>query len=123
MILADTSVWIEFFRKGRFKTELEALILGDQLCIHPCIVAELACGSLPDRNKTLTYLDRLTALSLIRLADVRKMIEARALWNKGIGLTDAHLLASCLTTPGTRIWTLDAPLGRVSESLGIRHTP
>ena len=74
MILADTSVWIDMFRKGRFKAELEKLITNDQLCIHPCVVAELSCGSLPDRKKTLTYLDKLTSLPVVRLADVQIMI-------------------------------------------------
>jgi predicted nucleic acid-binding protein len=119
MILADTSIWIDLFRKGRFSREMENLVTSDQLCIHPFVIAELACGSLPDRKKTLTYLDKLTALPVVRLADVRVMIEARGLWAKGIGLTDAQLIASCLATPGTRIWTLDGPLGRVAESVGV----
>jgi hypothetical protein len=120
MILADTSIWIEMFRKGRFKAEMGNLITNDQLCIHPLVVAELACGTLPDRQKTLGYLDQLAALPIVSLADVRLMIEARGLWSKGIGLTDAQLIASCLATPGTQIWTVDGPLGRVTESLGIR---
>lgn len=122
MILADTSIWIEMFRKGRFKSELGNLIASDQFSIHPFVVAELACGSLPDRQKTLTWLDQLIALPIVRLADVRVMIEARSLWAKGIGLTDAHLIASCLATPGTQIWTIDAALGKVAESIGIRAT-
>ncbi len=120
MILADTSIWIEMFRKGRFKAEMESLIASDQLCIHPFVAAELACGSLPDRQSTLTYLDQLTVLPIVRLADVRVMIEARSLWAKGIGLTDAHLIASCLATPGAQIWTIDGPLERVAHSVGIR---
>jgi len=40
--------------------------------------------------------------------------------SKGIDLTDVRLIASCLATPGTQIWTIDPPLGRVTESLGIR---
>jgi len=120
VILADTSIWIEMFRRGGFKAELDSLIANDQLCTHPCVVAELACGYLPDRQKTLSLLDNLIALRVVRLADVRVMIEARGLASKGIGLTDAHLIASCLATPGTRIWTIDAALGRVTESLGIR---
>lgn len=119
MILVDTSVWVEMFRKGRFQAELGELIAKDQLCTHPCVVAELACGALPDRKKTLSYLDQLTALPVMRLSDLRIMIETRGLWSKGIGLTDAHLIASCLAAPGTRIWTIDGRLGRVSESLGI----
>ena len=122
MILADTSIWIEFFRRGRFKAELEKLIVDDQLCTHPYIVAELACGFLPDRKNTLHYLDSLHQISLIRLADVRLMIEARGLASKGIGLTDAHLIASCLAVPGTHLWTINGALGRVADSLGIRAT-
>ena len=120
MILADTSIWIEMFRRGGFKAELDTLIANDQLCTHPCVVAELACGYLPDRQRTLSLLDHLIALRVVRLADVRVMIEARGLASKGIGLTDAHLIASCLATPGTQIWTIDSALGRVTESLGIR---
>jgi predicted nucleic acid-binding protein len=120
MILADTSVWIEMFRKGSFKAEMGTLVANDQLCIHPFVVAELACGNLPDRQKTLVYLDQLATLPVVRLADVRFMIEARGLWSKGVGLTDAQLIASCLATPGTQIWTIDAALGRVTESLNIR---
>ena len=120
MILADTPIWIEMFRRGGFKAELDTLIANDQLCTHPYVVAELACGYLPDRQKTLSLLDNLIALRVVRPVDVRVMIEARGLASKGIGLTDAHLIASCLATPGTRIWTIDAALGRVTESLGIR---
>jgi predicted nucleic acid-binding protein len=122
VILADTSIWIEMFRRGRFKTELEGLIANDQLCIHPHIVAELACGFLPDRKNTLHYLDSLNQVLVVRLADVRLTIEARGLSSRGIGLTDAHLVASCLAVPGTHVWTIDGALGRVADSLGIRAT-
>lgn len=122
MILADTSIWIEMFRRGKFKAELGSLIANDQLCTHPFVVAELACGHLPNREQTLPDLDTLFALPTIRTADVRFMIEARGLASKGIGFIDAQLIASCLATQGTQIWTIDGPLGRVVESLGIRAT-
>ncbi len=122
MILADTSIWVEFFRHGHFKPDLEGLIAGDQLCTHPFIVAELACGFLPNRKQTLVYLDNLNQLRPVRLTDVRTMIEARGLVSKGIGLTDAHLIASCLATAGTLIWTIDSNLGRITETLGIRYS-
>ncbi len=120
MILADTSIWIEMFRKGGFKAELATLIANEQLCTHPFIVAELACGFLPDRHKTLNEFDKLIALPTINTADVRFMIEARGFASKGIGFIDAQLIASCLATPGTQIWTIDGPLGRVTASLNIR---
>jgi hypothetical protein len=120
VILADTFIWIDMFRRGRFKSELESLIVNDQLCTHPFVVAELACGFLPDRVNTLRYLDSLNQVHPVPLADVRGMIEARGLASKGIGLTDAQLIASCLATFGTRIWTVDGALGRVAETLGLR---
>ena len=95
----------------------------DQLCTHPFVVAELACGYLPDRQQTLLELDRLTALPTIRTADVRYMLETRGLSSKGIGFIGAQLVASCITSHGTQIWTIDEPLGRVADSLGVRATP
>jgi hypothetical protein len=47
------------------------------------------------------------------------MIETQSLYSKGIGLTDAHLIASCLMTPGTQLWTRDAALKNVAGALGI----
>ena len=51
------------------------------------------------------------------------MIESRGLFSKSINIIDAQLIASCITTHGTQIWTIDAPLGRVAESLDLRATP
>jgi hypothetical protein len=54
-----------------------------------------------------------------QLSEVRHMIEAHTLYSKGIGLTDAHLIASCLLTPGTQLWTRDAAMERVAMALGV----
>ena len=118
MILADVSIWIEFFRSRM--PGLRTLLESRHVVMHPCVVAELALGSLHDRNLTLARLDSLPMLRIVDLYDVRRMIEARALWSKGIGLTDAHLLASCLISPGTLLWTLDVRLCQEAERLGIR---
>jgi predicted nucleic acid-binding protein len=123
VILADTSIWIAMFRNSTYQSELKTLIETDQLCIHPFLVAELALGTLPDRTNTLNFLDQLIQLRPVRLADVRVLIEARKLASTGIGLTDAHLIASCLASPGVSIWTIDKKLGKVADSLGIRALP
>jgi len=47
------------------------------------------------------------------------MIEVHSLYSRGIGLTDAHLLASCLITPGTQLWTRDTGLRKVAQALGV----
>lgn len=118
MILADANIWIDFFRGH--KPELRKLLENNQVVMHPHLVAELTLGSLQNRQFTLAKLDSMPQMRLVDLKDVRQMIEKRALYSKGIGLTDAHLVASCLVTPGTLLWTSDARLGKVAESLGIR---
>ncbi|HYK34855.1 PIN domain-containing protein [Alloacidobacterium sp.] len=118
MILADANIWIDFFR-GR-KHELRKLLENNQIVMHPHLTAELALGSLHDRSLTLAKLDSMPQARVIDLRDVRRMVEALALYSKGIGLTDAHLIASCRVMPCTLLWTSDARLGKIAESLGIR---
>ena len=61
MILADTSVWIELFRRGG-RTLREVLEEG-QIVTHELILGELACGSLHDRQTTLSLLKQLPSPS------------------------------------------------------------
>lgn len=90
-----------------------------QIVIHPFIIAELALGSLKDRTKTLALLDLLPQVRVARLDELRPMIEARRLYNLGIGLTDAHLIASVFIDAPTLLWTRDQRLRKVAEALGI----
>jgi hypothetical protein len=117
MILADTAIWIDHLR--RHNTQMHGLLASGQILMHPCIVAELALGSLRDRHRTLAELDAFLEVRVAPLNDVRRMIEIRGLYAKGIGLTDAHLVASCLITPGTKLWTRDTALRSVAKALGI----
>lgn len=117
MILADANIWIDFFRSR--KPEFRKLLENNQVVMHPFLIAELALGSLHDRSKTLAKFDHMPQLRVANLRDVRRMIEARNLYAQGIGLTYAHLIASCLATPGTLLWTSDSRLRRVANALGI----
>ena len=47
------------------------------------------------------------------------MIERHRISGRGIGLVDAHLLASVLLTPEARLWTRDKRLRAVATELGI----
>ena len=91
---------------------------GD-IVIHPLIVAELALGSLKERSKTLALLDFLPQVRVAQLSEVRLMIEARRLYNLGIGLTDAHLIASVFINSSVLLWTRDRRLRKAAEGLGI----
>ena len=117
MILADTSVWVDHFRSGN--SELRRLLGTGQIAMHPFIVAELALGSLRDRARTLAFLDLLPRARIAQLSEVRQMIEARQLYGQGIGLTDAHLIASIFLSPPTLLWTKDKRLRGIAEAIGI----
>ena len=117
MILVDTSVWIDHLRAGN--KDLRNLLNQGQVVIHPFIVAELALGSLKRRAQTLALLDLLPQVRVAQLSEVRRMIESRRLYSLGIGLTDAHLIASAFINAPTLLWTKDRRLRKAAERLGI----
>jgi predicted nucleic acid-binding protein len=117
MILADTSIWVDYLRGGNPKMSM--LLGGGQIVMHPCIVAEIALGSLHNRQKRLEEMEALLEVRVAQLSEVRKMIEARTLYSKGIGLTAAHLIASCLMTPGTQLWTRDSAMEKAAKAVGV----
>lgn len=89
------------------------------IVIHPFIIAELALGSLQKRTQRLALLDHLPQVKVAHLNEVRLTIEVRRLYNLGIGLTDAHLVASVFINPATLLWTRDKRLRKAAEALGI----
>ena len=122
MILADTSIWIDHLRSGN--KQLRKHLNDGQIVIHPAIIAELALALpekrlLRERTKTLALLDLLPRVQAAQLSEVRRMIEARRLYNLGIGLTDAQLIASIFINPPTLLWTRDKRLREAAEGLGI----
>jgi predicted nucleic acid-binding protein len=117
VILADANIWIDYFRSG--DPQLQALLNIREVVMHPCLAAELALGSLRDRARMLVRFDTMPQARVVALRDIRQMIEARSLYAKGIGLTDAHLIASCLITPGTQLWTRDKALKGVAMAVGV----
>jgi predicted nucleic acid-binding protein len=117
MILADTSVWVDHFRKK--DTQLYRQLQRNSISIHPFVVTELVLGNLPDRQKTSASLDRLPMVKVAQESEIRAMIEAHSLCKGGIGFVDAHLLASTLITPQTILWTRDKQLRKIAERLGL----
>jgi predicted nucleic acid-binding protein len=117
LILADTSIWIDHLRSG--SKEMRKYLEQGQIVIHPFIIAELAFGSLRARTKTLALLDVLPRVRVAQLSEVRLTIEVRRLYSLGIGLIDAHLIASVLISPSALLWTKDKRLRKAAEGLGI----
>jgi predicted nucleic acid-binding protein len=111
LILIDTSVWVDHFRKPI--EELDKLAAAVLLVQHPFVTGELALGTLNDRGTVLAYLAE--DLPRAQVASEREFLEFVAregLTETGIGFVDANLLASCKLMPGTLLWTRDKRLDR-----------
>lgn len=117
MILADTSVWVDHLRQG--DARLAALLGSGQIACHPYIAGEIALGTPRQRAVVLDALDNLPALVVASASEVRTFIEDNALMGRGIGWVDAHLLAGCLLTPGSTLWTRDRRLRSISTELDL----
>ena len=117
MIVADTSIWIDHLREK--DTTLERLLAVVGLAMHPFVLGELALGSINQREAKLREWRKLPQLAAQTPAMVLALIENRRLYSRGIGYTDANLLASTLATPGTKLWTRDRRLATVAAELGV----
>ena len=117
MILVDTSVWVDHLR--RTDAGLVALLERSAVVMHPFVVGEIACGTLRDRKLVLELLQDLPAAVVATDDEVMQFIERHALYSKGIGYVDVHLLASVALTGGTRLWTRDQRLRRAAAALGF----
>jgi predicted nucleic acid-binding protein len=116
MWLADTSVWIQHFRKG--EPVLENRLSDGLVLMHPFVTGELACGNLKNRSGILWYLDVLPLAKVALDTEVLRLIEDRQFWGRGLGWVDVHLLGSALLS-NCRLWTFDRQLGEAAKELGL----
>ncbi|MEX1032783.1 MAG: PIN domain-containing protein [Cellvibrionaceae bacterium] len=116
-VLVDTSVWVDHLRS---RDERLAQLLTDGLvCMHPMIIGELACGHLQNREQLQILWQNLPKSTEASHHEALHLLESHQLMGKGIGYVDLHLLASCLLTGDTRLWTRDRRLARIAETLDI----
>ena len=116
MILADTSVWVDYFRKDL--PELGECLQRGEVVMHPFVVGELACGNFSNRDETLELLQQLRAVTVAEHAEVKSFIRAQKLHGRGIGYVDVHLLAAA-AIERCQLWTLDKRLNALATSMGI----
>ncbi len=117
MILADTSVWVEHFRRGQ--PALAALLENADVVIHPFVVGEIALGHLPRRDEILEGLNRLPQAIVADTGEVLGFIDRHKLAGAGLGYVDVHLLASCRLTPDTLLWSVDKRLHAAAGRLSL----
>lgn len=117
MILADMSIWVDYFRKS--DAELSHQLDSGNIAMHPYVLMELMLGHVPNREENLSYLELLPKAKVANEEEVRRMIAAHSLFRRGIGFVDAHLVASALITPEAVLWSRDKRLRRAAEELGV----
>lgn len=119
MILVDTSIWIEHFRKD--VPEFAVALENGTVMTHPFVVGELACGRLSKRKQLLGLLRELPEAPVATELEVLDFIERRSLMGRGIGYIDVHLLASVMLDGTATIWTLDKRLHGIAQDLKLAH--
>ncbi|MBA3888361.1 MAG: PIN domain-containing protein [Acidobacteria bacterium] len=120
-ILVDTSVWIRFLtNRAPYAAELDGLLSRDEVSGHDFVYGELLIGDRGARKALLADYVRMDQVPLVPHADVAAFVRDRKLNGRGIGWTDAHLLASALVGR-QKLWTADSPLATLAAELGIGY--
>ena len=117
-VLADTSIWIQHFRKNN--PLLESLLINDRVICHPLVVLEIACGTPPNpRAKTIEQMGFLRPAAVAGTEEILYFIEEYKLFDTGCGAIDISLLASTLLSENAQLWTLDKKLGALATKLKV----
>jgi predicted nucleic acid-binding protein len=119
-VLVDTSIWIQHFKKN--DEHLVSLMAMDSVLVHPMVAIEIACGTPPERNKTLVNINLLKQAIQATFAEVKTLIEQEKLYGLGCGLVDISLLTSTLLTPDTTLWTSDKSLAKLAMRFNVLYT-
>ncbi len=113
MIIADTSIWIEFFRhREPIYSRLRELLERGMILAHEGVFGELLSGT---RGRQEAQLVESYWSSLPRVDEEGIWIEAgklsaeRGLRARGVGIVDSAILALAART-GAEVWTLDRGL-------------
>lgn len=128
MIVVDTSVWVESFRRGRAPESeiLRTLLDADEVALAVPVRIELLSGaSNADRAKLRRALSALPVLypSAETWALIDAWIERAGRRGRRFGLGDL-LIGALASEIGALIWSLDADFERM-EALGLvqRYLP
>lgn len=117
MILVDTSVWIDHLRTN--DKSLSNLLNAGRVLAHPFVAGELALGNLRQRAIILDALSDLPQAKVATDMEVRHFIDEHALFGRGIGYVDAHLLAAVRLTAGAVLWTRDKRLRGIADRMKL----
>ncbi len=117
MILVDTSIWIDHLRASDEK--LITLLDAGMVLMHPYVIGELALGNLGARETVLSDLSDLPGAVVATESEVLRFIDRYALFGRGAGYVDIHLLAAVQLTADAELWTRDKRLHSIAVQLGL----
>ena len=113
MIIADTSVWIEFLKGNNpFFLDLQKLLENRQVIALEPVFGELLQGAKNKRERQiiLDYWKNSPRIDEQGLwIDAGLYAGEKKLFSKGVGLIDAYIIVASLKT-GSQVWTLDENL-------------
>ena len=116
MIILDTSVWIEFFKKNEpyFKA-VQSLLNENKVLTSEVIFSELLQGARSENERTilLDYWNNLPKFSTDGILIRAGLAASTHKWpSKGIGLIDSTIIQLAKET-SSQIWSLDKKLNSV----------
>src|SRR3954447_23558557 len=117
LFLADTSIWIDHFRKT--DAALGELLSRRNILLHPFVLGELALGYVPNLDEMIDDFRDLPRAAVADAEEVLQLIRRNKLYGSGIGYVDAHLLASCRLGGNTLLWTRDKRLVAAASLLSV----
>lgn len=115
-VLADTSVWIDHFRRA--DPRLQRRLLAGQVWTHPVVIGELAAGRLARREEVLENLLKLPRAEAVDLDEGLHFLREHDLAGRGLSWADVQVLAAArLARLG--VWTRDRALAVAAADLGL----
>jgi predicted nucleic acid-binding protein len=95
MIIADTNVWVSFFKGEKKAAFLKDIIIKNQILLHPYIYGELLLGGIPQKAGQL--LQSLESATVPKEHLVYYFITKNKMHSRGIGWVDVNILISALS--------------------------
>ena len=119
MVLIDSSIWVDFFRKGDSSIKSSLLREKSRVVTHEMIIGEMMLSNRTD-DSFLEELLLISRLPSVSFEEYWRFVKEKRIAGKGIGYVDTNLLASSIKN-GARIWTLDKKLAQAAEESGCLY--
>lgn len=116
MILVDTSVWVDHFRK--YDRKIVDMLEQRQILTHAHVIGEIMLGQFADRRLIRELFLNLETCAVASQGEILDFIESLKLFGRGIGLVDVHLLAAARLS-SAKLLTHDKRLREVASDLGL----